>query len=220
MFDFVLVPAYDLIRSLSDLTGAALAIVLFTLGVRLLLLPLGIRIARGQRIRMRLAPDVEKLRKRFRQDPVRLSQEVNALYAKEGTSMASGFLLPLAQSPFFMVAYRLFTSAVIAGHPNLLLARGVLGVPLGEHFGAVLAGAGLFSAPGLVFLGLFALLVLAAWVASRRVDEGVPMRRLLMLLPFGTVLAAAVLPLAAGLYLLVTTAWTTTERIVLYPRPA
>jgi YidC/Oxa1 family membrane protein insertase len=34
-------------------------------------------------------------------------------------------------------------------------------------------------------------------------------------MPFGTVLMAAVLPLAAGLYLLTTTAWTVTERTVL-----
>jgi YidC/Oxa1 family membrane protein insertase len=35
---------------------------------------------------------------------------------------------------------------------------------------------------------------------------------LLRLLPFGTVLAAGVLPLAAGLYLVTTTTWTFLER--------
>jgi YidC/Oxa1 family membrane protein insertase len=37
-------------------------------------------------------------------------------------------------------------------------------------------------------------------------------------MPFGTVLMAAVVPLAAGLYLLTTTAWTVTERILLRRR--
>jgi YidC/Oxa1 family membrane protein insertase len=220
MFDVVLAPAYQLIGSVSHLAGAGLAIVLFTLAVRLLLLPLSVRVARVQRIRLRLAPEVEKLRKRWTRDPQRLHSEVSALYGREGTSMLGGYLPLLAQAPFFMVTYRLFTSAAIAGHPNLLLAQGVLGVPLGEHFGAVLAGSGLFSAPALVFLGLFALLVLVAWVAASRVDSDAPMRRLQMVLPFSTVLVAAMLPLAAGVYLLVSSAWTTTERALLYPRMA
>lgn len=38
------------------------------------------------------------------------------------------------------------------------------------------------------------------------------------LLPWGSVVAAAMLPLAAGLYLLVSTAWTFGERAVLAAR--
>ncbi len=219
MFDFILTPAYQLLSGLVHLTGATAAIVLFTVGVRALLLPLAVRQARIQRIQKRLAPELQKLRKRFGRDPERLSRKVNALYAREGTTMISGFLPALAQAPFFMVTYRLFTAATIAGHPNLLLAQGMLGVPLGEHFSAVLAGAGLFSAPAAVFLGLFVLLTLVAWPASRRVDRDAPMRRLMILLPFGTILAAAVLPLAAGVYLLISSAWATGERWVLV-RPA
>ncbi|MEW9530857.1 YidC/Oxa1 family membrane protein insertase [Microbispora sp. NPDC049125] len=217
---FVLSAAYDLVHSLSDLAGAGLAIVLFTLAVRLLLLPLSIRVARAQRIRLRLAPQADKLRKKWKNDPQRLIREVNALYAAEGASQFSGLLPSFAQAPFIMVTYRLFTSAVIAGHPNLLLGQGVLGVPLGEHAGAVLAGAGLWSAPALVFLGLFALLVVVAGITARRVDPAAPMRRVLVVLPFATVAAATVLPLAAGVYLLVSSAWTTAERALLYPRTA
>jgi YidC/Oxa1 family membrane protein insertase len=218
MFDAVLMAGYRLIHALSDLTGPGLAIVLFTLAVRLLLLPLSVRAARAQRIRMRLVPQVEKLRERWKRDPQRLHREVSALYAREGTSPFAGYLPLLAQSPFFMVTYRLFTSAAIAGHPNLLLAQGVLGVPLGEHLGAVLAAAGLVSTPALVFLGLFAMLALVAWATSRRVEPTAPMRRLQAVLPFGTILVAALLPLAAGIYLLVSTSWATAERAVLYPR--
>ncbi|WP_182873084.1 YidC/Oxa1 family membrane protein insertase [Microbispora sp. H10670] len=220
MFDFVLDPAYRLIDALSHATGAGLAIVLVTLAVRLALLPLSIRVARAQRVRVRLAPQVEKLRKRWQKDPERLMREVNALYAAEGTSQFAGFLPGFAQMPFFMVTYRLFTTVTIAGHPNLLLAQGVLGVPLGEHLGAAVAGAGLLSPPVVVFAALLALLTVVAVFAARRVEPAAPMRRLQVLLPFWTVLAAAFLPLAAGVYLLVSTAWATAERAVLYPRAA
>ncbi|WP_248964462.1 YidC/Oxa1 family membrane protein insertase [Sphaerisporangium perillae] len=219
MFDTVIDSAYRLISAVSSLTGPPLAIVAFTVAVRLLLLPLSVRQANAVKARLRLAPQVEALRKRFGRDPERLLQETSKLYAAEGTSMFAGILPGLAQTPFFMVTYRVFVSATIAGHPNLLLAQSALGVPLGEHFAAAVAGGGLFGPAALVFLGLFALLAVVAWVTWWRMGDTVR-PRVLRLLPFGTVLVAGFLPLAAGLYLLVSTAWTAAERVVLYPRPA
>ncbi|MFC6083302.1 YidC/Oxa1 family membrane protein insertase [Sphaerisporangium aureirubrum] len=218
MFDIVLESVYRLITALGSLTGPALAIVLFTLAVRLLLLPLTLRQAAAAKARLRLAPKVEALRKRFARDPERMMRETSALYRAAGTSMFAGLLPGLAQAPFFLVTYRVFLSATIAGHPNLLLAQSALGVPLGEHFAVAVAGGGLFGAPALVFLGLFALLAVVAWVVSRRMGEVQP--RVLRLLPFGTVVFAAFVPLAAVLYLLVSTAWAAAERVLLYPRPA
>ncbi|MEV7967425.1 membrane protein insertase YidC [Sphaerisporangium sp. NPDC088356] len=218
MFDTVLEFTYRLISGLGSLTGAAFAIVLFTLAVRLLLLPLSVRQAKAQKARLRLAPEVEALRKRFARDPERLMRETSKLYAAGGTSMFAGIMPGLAQAPFLMVTYRMFVSATIAGHPNLLLAQSALGVPLGEHFAAVIAGSGLFSLPALVFLALFAVLAVLAWVTWRRMGDVRP--RALRLMPFGTILVAAFLPLAAGLYLLVSTAWTAAERAILYPKAA
>jgi YidC/Oxa1 family membrane protein insertase len=43
--------------------------------------------------------------------------------------------------------------------------------------------------------------------------------RRLPLLSFGTLVTAAIVPLAAGLYLATTTAWTAAERTLLYRRP-
>ncbi|MEV5413561.1 membrane protein insertase YidC [Thermopolyspora sp. NPDC052614] len=218
MFDPILEPAYRLISSLADHTGAAVAIVLFTLAVRVLLLPLSLRQARAHRDRLRIAPKIARLRERHRANPDRLNRELAALYAKEGTSPLAGCLPGLAQLPFFSVTYQLFISATIAGQPNALLAQSALGVPLGEHFAAVVATSGLFSPAALVFAGLLFALAVLAWVLSRRMGE-VPIRAL-RLLPFGVILAAGVFPLATGIYLLVSTAWSTAERIVLYPRSA
>jgi len=43
-------------------------------------------------------------------------------------------------------------------------------------------------------------------------------KALTRLFPYGTLLVAAVMPLAAGLYLLTTTAWTVLERAILRRR--
>ncbi len=227
MFDPIIDFTAGVIAALSQPLGStALAIVVFTLGVRTLLLPLSVMQARSARVQARLAPKIQELRKRHRRDPERLYREVSKLYAEEKTSPLGGILPGLAQAPFFMVMYRVFVSSTIAGHANALLVHGLFGVPLGQQFAGTVAGFGLLSGPTLVFAGLFLLLLAVAWVTSRRIrrtmgEEVRPevLRRLMPLLPFGTILAAAVLPLAAGLYLLVTAAWSAGERALLY-RPA
>jgi YidC/Oxa1 family membrane protein insertase len=95
-----------------------------------------------------------------------------------------------------------------------LLSKQLAGVPLGDHW----FSAGLFSPHGLVFLGLFVLLGGIAW-SSRRLRHAQPpdavgMDWLVRVLPFGTIVVAALMPLAAGLYLLTTTAWTAMERAI------
>ncbi|MBB2908789.1 YidC/Oxa1 family membrane protein insertase [Streptosporangium becharense] len=226
MFDSVIGFTAGLITALAEpLDSTALAIVVFTLGVRLLLLPLGVMQARGERARARLAPEVRKLRERYARQPERLHSELSALYAREKTSPLAGCLPGMAQLPFFTVMYQVFVSSTIAGHANALLTHGLFGVQLGQQFAGTVAGFGLISGPALVFAGLFLLLAAVATITSRRMrrtmgEEVQPaLRRVLPLLPYGTVLAAAVLPLAAGIYLLVTTAWTAAERAVLH-RPA
>ncbi|MFD0883832.1 YidC/Oxa1 family membrane protein insertase [Streptosporangium algeriense] len=225
MFDSVIEFTADLITLLArPLGSAALAIVIFTVCVRLLILPLGVMQARSARAQAVLAPKLAGLRQRHAKDPARLYQETTALYAAEGVSPFGGVLPGLAQLPILMVVYQVFVSSTIAGHANALLTHGLFGVQLGQHFAGVVAGFGLISGPTLVFACLFLLLLAVATVTSRRMrSAAVPqgpgsgaLRRVMPLLPFGTVLVAAVLPLSAGIYLLVTTAWTAAERAVLY----
>ncbi|MEV4101368.1 membrane protein insertase YidC [Nonomuraea sp. NPDC049649] len=198
---------------------AALGIVLFTLAVRLLLLPLGIRQARSARVRERLAPRMRELRKRFGRDPERLARETSALYAKEGSSPFAGILPGLAQLPFVWLMFR------VATHPTALAGHDLFGAPLGQQVAAVAAHYGLVSVPFSVFALVLVLMAVVAWLSSRTVraslteDQPEFMRKAAPLLPFGSLLAAAVLPLAAGLYLLVSTAWTAGERAALATRP-
>jgi YidC/Oxa1 family membrane protein insertase len=212
VIDAPVVGAYHLVTMLTPIGGAAVAIVLFTVAVRLVLLPLAVRQARGERTRSRLLPEIEKLRSRYGKDPQRLNRELSRLYAAEGATPFTGCLPTLAQLPFFMVMYRLFVSATIAGQQNVLLAHTLFGVPLGETWIGVLTVAGPFSPHALLFYGLMALLAAVAWWSARRLATPLA---LLRLLPYGTVVVAAFVPLAAGIYLLTTTAWTAAERAVL-----
>ncbi|GAA3570317.1 membrane protein insertase YidC [Nonomuraea rosea] len=196
---------------------AALGIVLFTLAVRLLLLPLNVRQARIAKIRERLAPKLRELQKRFARNPERLVKETSALYAKEGSSPFAGFMPMLAQLPFMWLMYR------VATHPTALVGHDLFGAPLGQQVAGVIANYGLLSTPVLVFVVVIALVAVVAWLSTRqiKISEEQPelMRKLAPFLPYGSVLAALVLPLAAGVYLLVSSAWAVSERAVLASRP-
>jgi YidC/Oxa1 family membrane protein insertase len=200
--------------------AAAAAIVIVTLAVRLLLSPLSFSALGGQARIARLQPRVAELRARYGSQPDRLQRELAALYQAEGGGLLAGCLPLLLQLPFFSIIYRLLESATVAGRPNALLSQRLLTAPLGSHW---LTGLGPASAQGLVFLGLFALLAVACFAAARiaRSTTGAPspaagtgMAGLTRLLPYVSVVVAAFVPLAAGLYLLTSTAWSAAERAV------
>ncbi|NLU66518.1 YidC/Oxa1 family membrane protein insertase [Streptomyces sp. HNM0574] len=207
--------------------ATAAAIILCTLCVRLALHPLARAAVRGERVRAKVGPRVAELQKKHRDDPERMRRAVHELYAKEGASPVAGCLPTLLQLPFFFAMYHVFTT------DDGLLRHTLLGAPLGGRWADALAEGGPFGAQGLVYLGLFAVVTaVAVWTylrnrrlarearearpdASAQLPGGEAMTRLLPLLSFGTVITAAVVPLAAGLYLATTTAWTAVERAAL-----
>ena len=187
---------------------------LCTLAVRLCLVPLSLRAHRGLRARAELMPELKKLSDRHRGDPERLQREIAKLQAESGTSLFAGFLPTLAQLPFFWLMYTLFSRAVVAGESNQLISGSLLGAPLGLHW-PVLTGTPGVPRPRRPAGGRRLVLGAPRSCANstrrrRRCPAGWP-----SLLPFGTLLSAAFLPLAAGLYLLTTTAWTVAERTIL-----
>ena len=197
--------------------AAAAAIVLFTMAVRLILVPLSYRAMKGMDAQAKMAPQVQALRKKHSGQPQAFQHALAALYRAEGTSVYAGCLPLLVQWPFFSVMYLVFRSPLIGGIHNALLSHDLFGAPLGSY---VLSGAGLFSAHGAVFAVLFLVLAGIGWVTARRArtlnatGEGAAPGRLARLIPYLTVVFAAFVPLASGLYLATTTAWTLAERTV------
>jgi YidC/Oxa1 family membrane protein insertase len=205
--------------------AAVAGIIVFTMAIRLLVMPLSFRALRGQAAIARLTPRIQQLRQRYARQPERLQRELNALYAKEGTGLLGGFVPLLAQWPVFSVLYLLFRSPSVAGGPNRLLSSDLFGVPLGDHW---LSGSGVLSAQGAVFFGVLAVLAAVCWLSARVARRmtaataataagpgtGTVAGLLGKVLPYLTVVIAVFAPLAAAVYLVVSTGWSVAERWV------
>ncbi|MFD7835887.1 YidC/Oxa1 family membrane protein insertase [Streptomyces sp. NPDC059761] len=153
--------------------------------------------------------------------------------AFRGATPVAGLLPVLLQLPVFFLMYKAFSSS------GPLLDHRLFAAPLGARWTDALGAGGFLGAQGLVFLGLFAAIAaVAAWSAARgrraaaeapapvaaanvSAEQQEALRKLggvLPLLSFGTLITAAVVPLAAGLYLVTTTAWSVAERAWLQHR--
>lgn len=197
--------AYHLVAFLAPLTGTAGAIVAFVLIIRLCLHPLARIQIRGEKARAEIMPKLKDIQDKHRGNPERLNQELATFYGGEGKGMFAGCLPMLIQLPIFSVMYRLFLSPTVAGQPNQLLTHTLLGTPLGTVF---------ISSPTIAAVCLFALMAaVATWTAIRMTGP-----RYLRILPYASIVFAMFVPLAAGLYLLTTTAWTAAERALLTRR--
>ena len=215
--------------------AAVVGIIVITAAVRLLVSPLTFRALRGQAAQARLAPEIQRLRHRHAKQPEALQRELTALYQREGTSVFAGFAPLLVQWPVFSVLYLLFRSPSVGGTANQLLSSTLLGVPLGNHW---LSGAGALSAHGAVFIGVFAVLAAACWLAARTARRALPqtaaatpptggggpspqaMTAVTKVLPYLTVVIAAFAPLAGAIYLITSTGWSAAERHVFAARSA
>lgn len=222
-----------ILEPLAGSVAAALAIVLVTLAVRAALLPLGVLQVRAEIARRRLAPKLADLQKRFRKNPEALQRRTLELYRSEGVSPFAGIWPALAQVPIVSVLYGVAVSAQLNGHPNELLTETLFGAPLGLSLPALVGGQSAASPTlaVLVPLGLLAVMTVVAWFTRRqtlRMSAASPaaesplagMAGPLSWLSFTTVLIAAFVPLAAALYLTVSTTWTFVERTLLRRRLA
>ncbi|MFD9000558.1 YidC/Oxa1 family membrane protein insertase [Streptomyces sp. NPDC059582] len=224
----------DLLEPLFHASAAAAAIVLFTALVRLLVHPLSRAAARGRRAGAALQPRIAELRKKHAKSPDKLQQAVLELHAEEKVSPLSGCLPSLLQLPAFFLLYHLFSNRTIGGAPNDLLTHQLFAAPLGDRWTDALADGGVFGAPGLVYLGLFALVTAVATFNYRRTKrtaaagplgavgdgEQVPglgaVGKVMPFMSFFTLVTVAVMPLAAALYVVTSTTWSTLERAALY----
>ena len=215
----------SLIHPIAGTSSAALAILIVTGFVRALLVPVGVSQVKAEGTRRRLYPQLIELQRRHRKDPVTLQQKTAEHYRAENSSQFAGLIPALAQAPVLSIVYTLFVRTTIDGHGNALLDHQLFSAPLGGSFPQIGADG---SGGILVYLVIFTVLAVVASISRRialhlhlqLVDPAAPasaavLTRVFSWLPFVIIVFAAIVPLAATLYLAASATWTLGERMLL-----
>jgi YidC/Oxa1 family membrane protein insertase len=219
----VLDVAYSAVTTLTTLLApvagdiaAATAIVVLTIAVRAALIPVSRSQVRAEFTRKRIAPLLQALQKRYKKNPQLLAEKTTALYRDEKASPFAGMLPTLLQAPVLSIVYGLFILQTIGGQANALLGHDLFGASLGST---------LFSAGWPAHLVLMAIIATGSVLFRRANLRFTPpselqpgLQRVLSWMPLITVVFAAFVPLAATIYLAVTTLWTFAERSILRSR--
>ncbi len=237
---WVVIRLQEFVYPVAGEASAALAVVLLTILVRIALIPVGRSQMKAEISRRKLAPHLAELQRKYGKNKEVLQRKTMELYKQEKASPLAGCLPLLLQIPVLSAIYGLFVKTEIHGAPNQLLQATLGGLPLSSNLPSLLAGGNVWPRVAfyLVLLGFMVLIAelqrrfvaVASKYAvtpetkpvSTPVPPGAPaipdMTRMLAILkwmPYLTVVFAASVPLAAALYLAVTTSWTLAERLIL-----
>jgi YidC/Oxa1 family membrane protein insertase len=215
--DFILNPFVTLLTFLYSIfaNNMLLAIVVFTVIVRLLTYPLTVTQMRSSQAMQKLQPELKKIQEKYKGDREKLSQEQMRLYREYGINPLGGCLPLLIQFPIFIALYQAIIHALAATPMQLLDLSGRLLIPgldsniplqnkwLGMDLTQppVIAGADLASIVGIV---LVALVVVTTWLqfkvtmpANPPSDDGKPNQAQAMSQSMGTIM-----PLMYGFFAL------------------
>ncbi len=96
-------------------------IILLTIAIRLLLLPVSLRSQRSMMKMQRLAPQIERLREKYKDDHERLNREMMDLYRRNHVNPLGGCLPTLLQLPIFIGLYEALLNAVELRHAPFIL---------------------------------------------------------------------------------------------------
>jgi YidC/Oxa1 family membrane protein insertase len=106
-FYFLTKPIFYCLDYLNGLLGNfGLAIIVFTICVKLLFFPLANYSYRSMSKMRLLAPKIQAMRERYKDDPQKQQQEMMALYKTEKVNPASGCLPMIVQIPVFFSLYK------------------------------------------------------------------------------------------------------------------
>lgn len=107
LLDFI----YNLLAGDNGIANLGFCIIIFTVIVKIILLPLTIKQQKSTKINAIIQPELLKIQKKYKnkkdqESMLKQQQEIQAVYDKYGTSMTGGCLTTLIQFPIIMGLYR------------------------------------------------------------------------------------------------------------------
>lgn len=197
-----------------------ISIVLMTLVVKLVLHPLTRMQLRSMKAMQVLGPHMEALRRKHKDDPKTLNQEMMALYKAHNVNPAMGCLPLIVQMPVMYALFRLlfstnlFGDATVLGIPWLRLDA----VPSLAHIGRAILE---FPAhPAGIILLVFPVLVAASTLWQQRMSITDPQQaRMFIFMPIMVGYFSTLYPIGLSIYWIVTSVAYVGEYLLVVGRP-
>ena len=124
IFKIVCQVLLNVLNSLHSLLGTyGAAILALTTIIKLVLWPLQTKANRSMRQTSLLAPKVQELREKYKDDPTRMNQEVMKMYKDYGINPVGGCLPMAIQIPIFFGLFTMLRQAVELRHSSFLWVR-------------------------------------------------------------------------------------------------
>jgi YidC/Oxa1 family membrane protein insertase len=106
---FIFIPLFGF---LSSFMGLGIAIILFTVLIKIAMSPITFKSFLSQAKMKVLRPEIAELGEKFKKDPMKKQQETMKLYNKAGVNPMAGCIPALIQLPFMYASFQFFPSAV------------------------------------------------------------------------------------------------------------
>ncbi len=208
VFNFIMDAFARALKELYGLTGSYVAaIILLTAAIRLLLHPLTRKQLGSMKVMQALAPQIEVLRRKYKEDPKRLNAEVMNLYRANKANPFGGCLPLLIQFPILIALYRVIVNA-------------------GEFGGEMLFGVALNKSPELAVIlahPLLALIPILNGLTSyfqQQVSVTDPQQaKMFIFMPFFLAFMSLQFPIALSVYWIASTTLYIVEYLIVVGRP-
>ncbi|MBI4087662.1 MAG: YidC/Oxa1 family membrane protein insertase [Candidatus Liptonbacteria bacterium] len=196
-----------------------LAIIFFTIFVRIILFPLFQKSARHQIVMQRLQPELKKIQEKHRNNREHQGIEMMALYKEKGINPFSGFLFLLVQLPILIALYQIFLNSQSKDFLSGLY--GFMFRP--DHINTSFVGLINLGGQSILMVGLAALAqyfqgILTLPKAEKH-REPTPAekinRQMIIVAPFITLLIFYNLPAAVSLYWLIATIFSAAQQFMI-----
>lgn len=107
MWHYIVLAMGWIIKTIYEIVkNYGIAIILFTLIIKIVLLPLNVKSQKAMKKQQKIQPLVAELQKKYANDQAKLQQEMSKLYKENGVSMAGGCLPLLIQMPILIALYQ------------------------------------------------------------------------------------------------------------------
>lgn len=118
---FIVIPIFNFLNSFNWSYG--IIILILTIAIKIMLMPFTFKAYLSQAKMKVLKPEIEEIQGKFKEEPMKMQQEMMGLYRKAGVNPMGGCLPILLQLPILIAMFRFFPQSIELRQESFLWAK-------------------------------------------------------------------------------------------------